>query len=145
MLSDLNSVEPLRTPIAELDGASAVINAFATFGLQRSLDSNELLRALLFGQERLPDAAILKQLWNKSATSYPCSACSSCDDPKLVNGTLTSRLTSTFNEISTVMAQIANGSRRESSRAVDNVLRAARVQLEVEAAVHPPVRIESGC
>jgi hypothetical protein len=138
LLADLESSEPLRSRVEELSGASALIKAFTVFGLHRTLDSNELVRALVVGQERVPDRAVLTQLMISSAAEWSCSprgqACAPTGaDPSLVKETLLSRHGVLFNELDTVLAQIASGSRVETSPVIDNVLSSidthARVRL----------------
>ncbi len=61
----------LQTAIKALSGSRSLLNTFVTFGLSRTLSSNDLLSSLLYSPQRLPDDELVKSLYDGWASGQP--------------------------------------------------------------------------
>lgn len=62
ILAELNAGS-LQNPLRELAGARKLLESYLELGMSRSLEENDTLRGLLYGDQQLPDDAYLKAVY----------------------------------------------------------------------------------
>src|SRR5262249_45990530 len=89
----------LQNAAKALNGSKHLLNAFVNLGLSRSLASKEVFRALLYGPQRLPDADLVKSLydaWTSGAADPHATVSANQSDRQTALSTL---LDNTLNNI----------------------------------------------
>jgi hypothetical protein len=116
----LSAATPLHEVARTLSGSKLLLDGYVALGLSRSLESNDLLRALLFGSQRVLDTdAILDLYYTAIATLQTGQAVPKVDIPAIA----TARHDALARVLTDTLAQVAQGQMHEDLRVVENTLR----------------------
>ena len=118
--NELASGSALAAAVNDLRGSKLLLSQVVAVGFSRTLELSDLLRAMLFGSQGIPDADLLRDIFNQAAL-----AATDISVPKVDVSTIgTARIAQVAGVLQETLTKIEAGTFVESSRLVDQEVQA---------------------